>query len=98
MQSTITLKSYKSDSGTGADTFTSSSLRAVVDKKQQQVRAFDGTMKMSSTVITILDPSVVVGENDIVVLADGSGGPVLGVGGFIDGETSRQALVEVYLG
>jgi hypothetical protein len=98
MQSSVTLKSLTGDSGRGDDAFSSKPLTAIVDKKQRVIRAFDGTEKVSGTTVTFLDPGVVVGENDIIRLADGSGGPVLGVGGFVDGSTDRQALTEAYLG
>ncbi len=97
LQSLVTLKSYQADSGKGDDTYTAKSYRAIVDRKQRTVTAFDGTEKASSTTVTFLDPAIRVGEHDIIILDDGSGGPVLAVGGFVDGETSRQALTEVFL-
>lgn len=98
MQSSVTLKTFRGDSGKGDDAFTSATHQAIVDRKQRRVVTFDGTEKQSSASVTFLDPAVVVGEFDMIILADGSGGPVIAVGGFVDGETDRQALTEAFLG
>lgn len=97
LKSRVTLKSFTGDSGKGDDAYTSKVHLAFVDRKQQSVTAFDGTEKKSSTVVTFADPAIRVNEFDIIILDDGSGGPVLAVGGFVDGETSRPALTEVFL-
>lgn len=97
-KSKVTHRMFTGDAGKGDDAYKNVVRRAIVDKKQRQVRGFDGALVMSTTTVTFLDPAIVVGQFDLIVLDDGSGGPLVGVGGFIDGGTNRQAYAEAYLG
>lgn len=95
----VTLKKFSSDGGTGSPIYTPSAgtkYSAVVEKRQRQVRTFSGALAVSNTTVLFLDPAIVVGEHDVIVLHDGSGGEVIGCGGPVD--ESGQLLTEVYLG
>lgn len=97
-KSRITVKSFNADAGKGDPTYTDKPYTAFVDKKQRMVRTFSGEEAVAGTTVTITKPGTLVKEHDVIVLADGSGGPVIGVGGYVDGSTQRQALTEAYLG
>lgn len=95
-QAEVTLRTYTGDGGVGAPTYTDKKWRAVVEKKQRQVRSFSGVLTMSTTTVLFLDPSVTVKPDDRVTLPDGSGAEVIGEGGFVD--KGAQLYAEVYLG
>lgn len=92
----VTLQKYLGDGGVGSPTYSSKKYDAVVEKKQRQVRTFSGELGVSGTTVTFLVPSIVVTERDRIVLADGTGGEVIAVGGPVD--ASGQLLLECYLG
>lgn len=71
---------------------------AIVDWKQRQVRTISGELTVSRASVMFLDPAVVVDDNDIIVLPDGTTGPILDESGFIDGGTSNPYFTQVWLG
>jgi hypothetical protein len=71
---------------------------ALVEYKQRDVRDRDGNMSKSESIITILDPTIVVGEDDEFTLPDGTTGPILGKEGIFDRETKDLMFTVVYLG
>lgn len=73
-------------------------IKAIVIKEQKLVRTASGELVQSTARLTILDPSIVVSLYDKFTLADGSTGPILNTGGFIDGGTSAPLLTDIYLG
>lgn len=95
----VTLMTLSTDAGIGAPVYTPSAgkkYNAVVEKKQRQVRSFSGDLVMSSTTVLFLDPKIVVAAGDQIILADKSGGLVLGTSGPVD--ASGQLITEAYLG
>lgn len=98
MQGYVTHYSYSSDGGKGDPVETITKPYAVIDKKQRLIRTFSGEMAVSNTQVMILKPGVTVKEGDRIILKDGTGGPVIGIGGFVDGESNAQAFTEAYLG
>lgn len=98
LPSKITVRSYNSDGGKGNPQYTDVKYTAFVDKKQRTVRTFSGEEAVSSSTITITKPGIIVKEHDRIVLNDGSEGPVIGVGGYVDGATQKQSFTEAYLG
>lgn len=98
-KSKVTHRVWTGDAGKGDDAFTNVTRRAVVERKQRRVRTFTGEEAVSSTTVLFTAPASVtrVKEFDQILLQDGTGGPVMGVGGFMDGATDEQAYTEVYL-
>lgn len=97
-QSKVTHYSFAGDGGRGAPTYnpTNGTLRdAIVDKKQRQVRSFSGVLTTSSATVLFLGV-VAVKPNDRIKLSDGTGGEIIGEGGFID--KGSQVYSEAYLG
>lgn len=92
----VTLKTFTGDGGVGAPVYSSKKRDAVVEKKLRQVRSFSGILTTSSVTVTFLDPTVAVKPNDQIILADGTGGEVIGAGGPVD--ASGQLLTEAYIG
>lgn len=82
------------------------SLRAVVDWKQRQVRTAAGILSVSRAMVMFLDINALnaatgsagIGDNDRIVLPDGTTGPILDMSGFIDAGTGHPLATEVYLG
>src|SRR6185503_18298322 len=77
----VTLRSFTGDGGVGAPAYADKKYDAVVEKKQRQVRSFSGVLTMANATVTFLKPSIRVKPNDQIVLADGTGGEVIGAGG-----------------
>lgn len=81
-------------------------LKAIVDWKQKQVRTMEGILTVSRASVTFLDILAVVvatsGEGisdlDLIVLPDGTTGPILDMAGFIDAGTGHPIATEVFLG
>jgi len=82
------------------------SLRAIVDWKQQQVRTQGGELTVTRATVLFLDVDALIaatngegiGDEDIIVLPDGTTGPILDMGGFIDAGTGHPLATEVFLG
>ncbi len=81
-------------------------LRALVDWKQKQVRTAEGILSVTRATVTFLDPPTLltatggegIDDNDIIILPDGTTGPILDLGGFIDAGTGHPFATEVFLG
>lgn len=73
-------------------------IQALVEMKQQLVRAVNGELIMSQAKLTLLDPSIVVQLSDKFTLPDGTTGPILNFTGYVDGGTGHPVLSEVFLG
>lgn len=90
---------FLSVDGSGSRTYGSTVLRpALVDWKQRQVRTMTGELTVSRASVTFLDPAVVINDDDIIVLPDGTTGPILDMSGFIDGGTGNPFFTQVWLG
>ena len=69
--------------------------KALVNKKQQLVKAATGEMVMSQASVTFLSP-VIVTLYDRIILPDGTTGPILNTEGFVT--NINPIMSEVYLG
>ena len=97
---------------TGQDTFaqptyaTAVDLEAIIDWKSRQVRTATGILTVSRAVITFLDAAALstatstngIDDNDKLTLPDGTTGPILDLGGFIDPGTGIPVATEVFMG
>ena len=99
LQANVTHKAWVSTGGSGVKVYAEPVVRpALVDWKQKQVRTASGVLTVCRASVTFLDPAVVVDEKDIIILPDGTTGPILDMAGFIDRITGTPILTEVYLG
>ena len=99
LQANVTHKAWVSTSGSGVKTYAAPVIRpALVDWKQKQVRTVSGVLTVSRASVTFLDPDVIVDEKDVIILPDGTTGPILDMAGFIDRVTGTPYLTEVFLG
>jgi|SRR5580765_3136039 len=81
-------------------------VHAHVDFKAVQVRTREGTLATTRAVLTWTDVAEIllvtggrgVTVDDFFTLTDGSVGPVLSVGGYIDSGTGQPVATEIYLG
>ncbi len=81
-------------------------LRAIVDWKQAQVRTQGGELTVTRATVLFLDIDAIIaatngegiGDEDIIILPDGTTGPILDMGGFIDAGTGHPLATEVFLG
>ena len=81
-------------------------LKAIVDWKQRQVRTPAGVLSVSRASILFLDtPALLaatagegINDEDRITLPDGTTGPILDMGGFIDAGTGHPFATEVFLG
>lgn len=82
------------------------SLPAIVDWKQRHLRTANGELSVSRASVLFLDIDALsaatndegIADNDKITLADGTTGPILDMGGFIDAGTGRPFATEVFLG
>jgi len=87
-------------------TVTSTTLRAIVDWKQRQLRTMQGELTVSRASVLFLDIAALVAatngagidDHDVIVLPDGTTGPILDMSGFIDAGTGHPIATEVFLG
>lgn len=107
LQSTVTFRRWTGQDMFGDATYAAEvGLRAVVDWKQRQVRTTAGILTVSRASVTFLDIDALlaatggagIDDNDVIVLPDGTTGPILDMGGFIDRETGIPVATEVFLG
>lgn len=81
-------------------------LHAIVDWKQKQLRTMEGTLSVSRASVLFLNVAEVatatnsegIDDHDIIILPDGSTGPILDMSGFIDAGTGQPVATEVFLG
>lgn len=112
LQATVSFRHYVSSDAYGTRTYDpnealpAAKLKAIVDWKQKQVRTMEGILSVSRAMVAFLDIDALVaatdGEGindlDIIVLPDGTTGPILDMSGFIDAGTGHPIATEVYLG
>lgn len=70
---------------------------AIVDWQQKQVRTAAGVESVSRAVITLPRP-MQINDEDRFTLPDGTTGPILDMGGFVDRVTGYAMSTDVYLG
>lgn len=112
LQATVSFRHYVSSDWQGTKIYDpplaspATSLRAIVDWKQKQVRTQEGILSVSRASVMFLDIAALVAatggegvdDNDLIVLPDGTTGPILDMSGFIDAGTGRPVATEVWLG
>ncbi len=80
-------------------------LKAIVDWRQRQLRTPDGILSVSRAAVTFLDAAALIAatggagidDSDRFTLPDGTTGPILDMGGFIDAGTGIPVATEVFL-
>jgi hypothetical protein len=107
LQATVTYQRYLSSDAYGTKVYGGVvSLRAIVDWKQKQLRTPEGVLSVSRASVMFLDVAALVSatsgngidDNDLIVLPDGTTGPILDMAGFIDAGTKQPLATEVFLG
>jgi hypothetical protein len=112
LQATVLFRHYVGSDAYGAKTYTpdvalpATPLQAIVDWKQRQLRTQEGILSVSRASVAFLNVQALstatngegVNDEDIIVLPDGTTGPILDMGGFIDAGTGHPVATEVYLG
>lgn len=95
------------DDSTGTKTYAAAvPLKAIVDWKQRQLRTPQGVLSVSRASVLFLDTAALsaatngegIDDNDVIVLADGTSGPILDMTGFVDAGTTHPIATEVWLG
>jgi hypothetical protein len=107
LQSTVAYQRKTGQDVTGAPTYAAAvNLNALIDWKARQVRTVAGILTVSRAVVTFLDAGALstatggagIDDNDKLTLPDGTTGPILDLGGFIDPGTGVPVATEVFLG
>jgi len=107
VQATVSFSRYLSSDAYGTKTYAAAVLlRAVVDWRQKQLRTPDGVLSVSRASVMFLDAAALVvatggqgvDDEDVIVLPDGTTGPILDMSGFIDAGTKQPLATEVFLG
>ena len=107
LQSTVSYERRTGQDAFGAPTYaTAVNLLAIIDWKATQRRTSTGILTVSRAVITFLDAAALsaatggagIDDNDKLTLPDGTTGPILDLGGFIDPGTGVPVATEVFLG
>lgn len=112
LQCTVLYRHYVSEDGFGGKIYNPSAdqpaleMLAIVDWRQKQVRTLQGTLSVSRAYVGFLNAAELsaatdgegIDDNDIIILPDGTTGPILDMSGFIDSVTTHGVITEVYLG
>jgi hypothetical protein len=107
LQASVTYEQCTGSDDYGMKTYAASvSLNAIVDWKQKPVRTQAGVLTVTRATVGLLNIAEVVaatggvgiGDDDRFTLPDGTTGPILDLGGFIDAGTGHPVSTEVYLG
>lgn len=107
LQSSVSYERRTGQDAFGTPTYAAAvDLDALIDWKARQVRTPAGLLTVSRAVITFLDADALsaatggagIDDNDKLTLPDGTTGPILDLGGFIDPGTGVPVATEVFLG
>lgn len=107
LQPFVTYSRYTGEDEYGTKTYaTAVQLAAIVDWKQKQVRTLSGVLSVTRSSVMFLDINALdaatggegIDDNDLIVLPDGTTGPILDMSGFIDAGTGHPLATEVLLG
>lgn len=112
LQAIVQFRHYVSSDGRGAPIYNppvsapAVQLKAIVDWKQKQLRASDGQLSVSRSSVMFLDINALVaatggegvGDHDLIILPDGTTGPIIDMSGFIDAGTGHPVATEVWIG
>jgi hypothetical protein len=103
----VVMYARKTGNGTYGPTFAAAvPLHALVEYKSVQVKTPSGTIAVTRAVLTLLDVAEIfvatsgqgIGDDDVFTLPDGTTGPILDLGGFLDAGTGHPIETEVMLG
>lgn len=107
VHSSVTFTRVTARDSYGAPTATSTTtLRAVVEVKNAPVRTREGITVVARATLDFLDVTAILSAtggagfdyDDQFVLQDGSTGPILNLGGFMDPGNGKPVAMTVYLG
>lgn len=112
LQATVSFWHFVSSDGEGTKTYVpartapGAQLKAVVDWTQKSIRTMTGELSVSRASVMFLDIAALnaatggegVDDDDVIVLPDGTTGPILDMKGFIDAVTGHPVVTEVFLG
>lgn len=108
LQANVSHRAWTASSSYGDATLATAVLRpAIVVQSFKMHRTSKGEMVATRAHITFLEPITPNGAagrmepidpRDTITLPDGTTGPIVDISGFIDRETTRPLLVEVWLG
>lgn len=107
LQASIKFERYLSSDGQGAKTYAAAVyLLGVAEKKQQMIRTQSGALVACRSNVLFLNVAALViatsadgiNNEDRITLPDGTTGPILEVGGFIDAGTGQPFATQVFLG
>lgn len=112
LQATVQYRHFLSADGQGASLYDppmdqpALELVAIVDWRQKSLRTMTGELSVSRASVLFLNIAALVAatggegidDGDIIVLPDGTTGPILDMTGFIDAGTGHPVATEVFLG
>lgn len=108
LQCLVTFERYAENAdGYGTPGYSAATtLHAIVDWRQRQLRTMTGVLTVSRASVLFLDIVEVVAatngegidDHDRITLPDGTTGPILDMAGFIDAGTGHPIATEVFLG
>jgi hypothetical protein len=107
LQATVSYQRYTGQDAFGDPSFAASvSLLAIVDWRARQRRTATGVLTVSRAMVTFLDASALaaatagngIDDKDVLTLPDGTTGPILDLGGFVDAGTGLPIATEAFLG
>jgi len=107
LQADVTFEHYVSSDAYGVQIFDApTTLKAILEKKQRNVKTPAGQLAISTSQLTFLDVDQLMAATagngitvrDRITLSDGSSPvPILNVGGFVDAGTSLPVATEAWL-
>lgn len=112
IQADVTLRHAGAPDAEGTSTYTppigqpATPMKALVDWTQKQIRGANGVLTVSRASVAFLDVPALqaatngegLGDQDIIVLPDGTTGPIIDMKGLLDGGTGRPFMTEAFLG
>lgn len=112
LQATVQFRHFVGADAYGAKTYIPpasdppAELVAIVDWKQKQLRTTSGVLSVCRASIMFLNIADLVAatggdgvnDEDVIVLPDGTTGPILDMSGFIDAGTGHPIATEVFIG
>lgn len=108
LQSTVTLKQWTGQLQNGDPTYAAPVVyQAIVEQKRQNMRTDSGELVKISATVLFIQPvpphgapnrAEPVDPRDVIVLQDGTTGPIVNTSGFVDRDTGRPFYHEVWLG
>lgn len=108
LQATVMHAAWTGSDDYGAGSYaTPVARRAIVDQQQHEHRTRSGELVATQAYIGFLEPIAPNGAagrtepidpNDVIILPDGTSGPIVDISGFIDAGTGRPLFSEVWIG